>query len=141
MKATAVERANLVSRAIAGNGAFELSTKEIERSGPTYTIDSVREFMREQPGEDFVLLLGSDAFNGITTWREYEELLSMIDIVVAIRPDTTLEEIPDAHVTVIESEMFAISSTEIRLAAKSDADLTNFVPVEIVDDVKRIYGA
>lgn len=138
---TAIERANLVSRAIAGNDAFELSTKEVERSGPTYTIDSVREFIHEQPAEDFVLLLGSDAFNGITTWREYEELLSMIDIVVALRPGTTLEEIPGARVSVIESDMFAISSTEIRLAAKSGAELANFVPVEIVDDVKRIYGA
>ena len=88
-----------------------------------------------------MLLLGSDAFNGITTWKDYQELLNLIDIVVAIRPDVELADVPGAHVQVITSEMFAISSTEIRLAAKTGADLVRFVPAEIIDDVKRIYGA
>ncbi len=131
----------MVGRAIAGNTSFELSTREIERTGPTFTIDSVREFQREQPAEHFVLLLGSDAFNGMQTWRDFQELLTLIDLVVANRPGVELQTIPGAHLTVIESEMFAISSTEIRHAAKTGADLSPFVPDEIIDDVKRIYGA
>ena len=131
----------MVANSIAANNHFELSTREIERSGPTFTIDSVREFMSEQPLDHFVLLLGSDAFNGIPTWREHEELLKLIDIVVAIRPGVELKHIPGAHVRIIESEMFAISSTEIRTAARTGADLSKFVPAEIIDDVRQIYGA
>jgi nicotinate-nucleotide adenylyltransferase len=131
----------MVSKAIAHHEGFELSTRELERSGPTFTIDSVREFQEQQPADEFVLLLGSDAFNGITTWKDYQELLKLIDIVVAIRPDVELADIPGAHVQVITSEMFEISSTEIRHAAKTGADLVRFVPAEIIDDVKRIYGA
>lgn len=141
MTGTPLERAELVARAIAPCGDFELSTREIERTGPTFTIDSVREYQREHPAERFVLLLGSDAYNGLTTWREYEELLRLIDLVVAIRPGVELKNIAGAHLHIIESEMFAISSTEIRSAARTGADLTKFVPTEIVDDVRRIYGA
>lgn len=115
--------------------------REIERSGPTYTIDSVREFIAEQPEEEFVLLLGSDAFNGITTWREHEELIRLINMVVAIRPGVELKKVPGAHVRIIESEMFSISSTEIRQAARTGADLSKFVAAEIIEDVRRIYGA
>ena len=131
----------MVAKAIAPHEHFELSTREIERSGPTFTIDSVREFMSAQALDHFVLLLGSDAFNGIPTWREHEELLKLIDIVVAIRPGVELKHIPGAHVRIIESEMFAISSTEIRTAARTGADLSKFVPAEIIDDVRQIYGA
>ena len=107
----------MVATAIKPFKDFEISTREIERSGPTFTIDTVREFKRELPAEEFVLLLGSDAFNGISTWKEGGELLKEIDIVVALRPGVELTNIPGAQVRVIESEMFAISSTEIRQAA------------------------
>ena len=131
----------MVASAIKTFKDFEISTREIERSGPTFTIDTVREFKRELPTEEFVLLLGSDAFNGISTWKEGGELLKEIDIVVALRPGVELTNIPGAQVRVIESEMFAISSTEIRQAARTGADLSLFVPSEIVDEVQRIYGA
>jgi nicotinate-nucleotide adenylyltransferase len=136
-----IDRAALVAKAIATNPKFQLSTREIERSGATYTIDTVREYQQEFPAEDFLLLLGSDAFNGITSWREHEELLQSIDIVVAIRPGEKVIKVPDAHVSIIESEMFDISSTQIRQAAKSGANLSQFVPEVIVDEVQRIYGA
>ena len=139
--ASPIDRAALVAKAIATNPKFQLSTREIERSGATYTIDTVREYQQEFPTEDFLLLLGSDAFSGINTWHEHEELLQSIDIVVAIRPGEKVITVPDAHVSIIESEMFDISSTQIRHAAKSGADLAQFVPEVIVDEVQRIYGS
>jgi nicotinate-nucleotide adenylyltransferase len=139
--ANAMERAAMVATAIAGHESFQLSTREIERSGPTFTVETVREFQSEQPTEDFILLLGSDAFNGVPTWKESEELLRSIDIVVAKRPGKEITTIPNAHVTIIESEMFAISSTEVRQAVRTGADLNHLVPPEIHEAVKRIYGA
>lgn len=131
----------MVAQSIAKRPEFQLSTREIERNGPTFTIDSVREFTSEQPADNFILLLGSDAFNGIPTWKEYEELLRMIDVVVASRPGVEIANVPGAHYRAIESEMFEISSTEIRQAARTGADLSPFVSSEIIDDVRRIYGS
>lgn len=141
LTATPLERAELVAKAIAEIPEFQLSTREIERPGATYTIDSVREFQKEFPADEFVLLLGSDAFNGIRTWKDFEKLIGMIDIVVAVRPGEKVEEIDGAQVRIIESEMFDISSTHIRLAAKTGANLSEYVPDSIIDDVKKIYGA
>ena len=139
--ASALDRAAMVAKTISGHEGFELSTREIERTGPTFTVDTVREFQSEQPAEEFILLMGSDAFNGIPTWKDSEELLRSIDFIVAKRPGVEFTPIPGAHVTVVESEMFAISSTDVRLAARTGAELKQLVPTEILDDVKRIYGA
>lgn len=141
LTASAVERANLVSKAIAKTAEYELSTREIDRSGPTYTIDTVREFHEQFPEEEFVLLLGSDAFNGLSTWKDFQTIVKLIDIFVAIRPGEKLVEIPGANVRVVESEMFAISSTEIRHAARTGAQLDKFVPKIIIEDVRRVYGS
>ena len=141
VRANAVERAGMVSRAIRSDPRFEISMREVDRQGPTFTIDTVREFQRENPGEEFLLMIGSDAFNGIRTWREYDELLKLVDLVVAIRPGQSLEEIPGAQVRIIKSEMFDISSTQIRQAVRSGAELSAFVPEAIIEDVRRIYGA
>ena len=131
----------MVMKAIRKNPLFEISMSEINRQGPTFTIDTVKEFLATNPEEEFLLLLGSDAFNGLESWKSHEELLQLVDIVVAIRPGESLENIPGAHVKKIESTMFDISSTNIRHAAKSGADLTPFVPEEIFEEVQRIYGA
>lgn len=139
--ASALERAGMVSRAIAPYKDYEMSMCEVERVGPTYSIDTVRKFQRENPGEEFVLILGSDAYNGIGSWKDSTQLLAIIDIVVAVRPGFKVQEIPGAHTLVLESEMFDISSTDIRAAAKTGADLSQFVSQEIIRDVKRIYGA
>ena len=141
LTASAIERANLVSKAIANTSEYELSTREIDRNGPTYTIDTVREFHEQFPEEEFVLLLGSDAFNGLSTWKDFQTIVKLIDIVVAIRPGEKLAEISGANVRVVESEMFAISSTEIRHAARTGAQLDKFVPEVIIEDVRRIYGS
>lgn len=139
--ASALERAEMVSRAISPFKDYEISMCEVERVGPTYSIDTVRQFQRENPGEEFVVILGSDAYNGIGSWKDATQLLAIIDIVVAVRPGAKVQEIPGAHMFVLESEMFDISSTDIRAAAKTGADLSQFVSQEIISDVKRIYGA
>lgn len=141
LTASAIDRATLVSKVIAKTAEYELSTREIDRSGPTYTIDTVREFHEQFPEEEFVLLLGSDAFNGLSTWKDFQAIVKLIDIVVAIRPGEKLVEISGANVRLVESEMFAISSTEIRHAARTGAQLERFVPEIIIEDVRRIYGS
>ena len=71
---------------------FEADDREVRRRGWTYTVDTLAEF-----GEDeVVLILGSDAAAGLSTWHRFAEVLQMAQLAVAPRPGTSLEDVEDA---------------------------------------------
>lgn len=80
-------RAAMVRIAIAGNSSFSLSEREHQRGGPSYSIDTVQEFLREYPGgTDFCFIMGQDAFHDITLWKDWRDLLQCCSIIVMTRP-------------------------------------------------------
>ncbi|MBE7414392.1 MAG: nicotinate-nucleotide adenylyltransferase [Deltaproteobacteria bacterium] len=79
-------RYELVRRAVEGNPGFEVSDIEIRRGGRSFTVDTVRELKRERPESSVSLLIGNDSFNEITSWYEYEGLLSLASLIVVPRP-------------------------------------------------------
>lgn len=82
-------RAEMVKLAIADNPIFQLDTRELARSGPSYTIDTLAS-LREELGPDVALcwLMGSDAFLGLPNWHHWQSLLDFCHIVVAHRPNS-----------------------------------------------------
>jgi len=80
-------RVAMVQLAIAGNPAFILDTRELEREGPSYTFDTLATLRAELGTEvPLCLLLGGDAFLGLPSWHRWQELLGLAHIVVAHRP-------------------------------------------------------
>ncbi|ABE50426.1 nicotinate-nucleotide adenylyltransferase [Methylobacillus flagellatus KT] len=88
---SATQRAEMVALAIAGNPLFKLDTQELERQGYSYTIDTLQ-FLHEglQGKARLCLLMGMDAFAGITSWHRWQELLQFAHIVVTTRPGAAL---------------------------------------------------
>lgn len=84
--ASSVERLDWVSRAIADNPRFVFDDREHRRDGPSYMVDTLADFRREFPKHGLVLMLGMDAFNGLTRWHRWSELLDYAHIAVATRP-------------------------------------------------------
>ncbi|MBI2400828.1 MAG: nicotinate-nucleotide adenylyltransferase [Deltaproteobacteria bacterium] len=79
-------RFELVKAAIEDNPGFSVSDIEIRREGRSFTVDTVRELLKE-PDIEVFLILGSDSFNDIASWYEYEELLNLASFIVAPRPN------------------------------------------------------
>lgn len=86
-------RTEMVRLAIAGNPAFLLDKRELDRPGPSYTYDTLTE-LRAELGDTapLCLLLGGDAFLGLDSWHRWQELLNLAHIVVAHRPGATPQE-------------------------------------------------
>lgn len=82
-------RLAMLRRAVRGHAPFRVSTIEIERSGPSFTIDTLRQLGAAHPSWRLTLLMGVDAFAEIHTWREYTALFDEVDIAVLSRPTTT----------------------------------------------------
>src|SRR6056297_350904 len=100
------------------NPYFEVSKIEINRSGPSYTIDTIRDF-RDIYGWDagIFFITGADAFLEIETWYKKEELLKMCQFVAATRPGYDLKKLHQNFkevLKIMEIPLLAISSTDIR---------------------------
>jgi len=81
-------RAEMVARAIAGEPRLVLDRREIERAGPSYTIDTLRELRAEcGPQQPLVLIIGSDQFARLDTWRDWQRLLDFAHIAIAQRAE------------------------------------------------------
>ncbi len=79
-------RLAMVRAALHDEPRFGVDTRELQRSGPSYTVDTLVSLRNEQPGRSYCLLLGMDAFLSLPRWRRWEELAGLANIVVAHRP-------------------------------------------------------
>jgi nicotinate-nucleotide adenylyltransferase len=121
---SAADRLVMTRLAIAGNEAFELTLIEMERSGPSYTIDSVVE-LRRLYGDDaeLFLLMAADSLAQIDTWRQPDQLLERIEWVVGPRPGVALPDRSSlegrfganaSRIHLLDGPSLDVSSTQIR---------------------------
>jgi nicotinate-nucleotide adenylyltransferase len=134
----ATDRLLMTRLAIAGNDAFELTLIEMERPGPSYTIDSVDELRRTYGSDaELFLLMAADSLAQIDTWREPEAVLERIAWVVGPRPGVAL---PDrsalehrfganaSRIHLLQGPSLDVSSTEIRERVAAGHAIRYLVP-------------
>jgi nicotinate-nucleotide adenylyltransferase len=128
--------------ATASNPRFKVSRVDIDRAGPTYTIDTLRDLKAELPDTDLYFITGADALADIFTWRDAEELFALAQFVGCTRPgyaldDDTLGDIPADRVTLIEVPALAISSTDCRERTKRGEPVWYLVPDGVVQYIAK----
>ncbi len=115
----AAHRVEMLRRTIADNPAFELSLMEVEREGPSYTVDTLQELMRAGPGSEIFLIVGEDSLLDLPNWKAPERVVELATLVVAARgPDRVETGEMAAYVrerTVwLDMPLIDISATDIR---------------------------
>jgi nicotinate-nucleotide adenylyltransferase len=128
--------------ATASNPRFTVSRVDIDRGGPTYTIDTLRDLAEKMPGAELYFITGADALAEIFTWRDAEELFALAKFVGCTRPGylvdtTTLGEIPSDRVTMLEIPALAISSTECRDRHAKGEPVWYLVPDGVVQYISK----
>jgi nicotinate-nucleotide adenylyltransferase len=125
------QREAMVRLAIAGEPGFVLERCELERPGPSYTLDTVIALQAAQPQAEWVLVIGSDQYAGLHSWRDWRDLLSRVVLAVGNRPGP--QATPDAEVLafahrVVPLPMLDISSTDIRQRVTAGLPIADLVP-------------
>jgi nicotinate-nucleotide adenylyltransferase len=133
--------------ATASNPRFSVSRTDVDRAGPTYTIDTLRD-LRAQYGEDAELLFitGADALAQILGWHAAEELFGLAHFVGVSRPGygpVDLSRFPDGAVSLLEVPALAISSSDCRARVSRGHPLWYLVPDGVVQyvDKRGLYRA
>ena len=130
--------------ATASNPRFSVSRLDIDRPGPTYTIDTLRD-LHAQRGEDaeFYFITGADALSRMLSWQDVDELFTLAHFVGCTRPGHRLSDagLPDQRVSLIEVPALAISSTSCRQRVQAGEPIWYLVPDGIVQYItkRRLY--
>jgi nicotinate-nucleotide adenylyltransferase len=126
--------------ATASNPRFHVSRIDIDRGGPTYTIDTLRELHRERgPETDLFFITGADALGNILTWRDADELFKLAHFIGCTRPGHRLTDpgLPDGQVSLVEIPALAISSTACRERVRRGEPIWYLVPDGIVQYINK----
>ena len=124
--------------ATASNPRFTVSRVDIDRPGPTYTVDTLTD-LREQrgPGVELFFITGADALAQILTWKDAEELFALAHFIGVTRPGHTLSDdgLPEDRVSLLEVPAMAISSTDCRDRVRRGEPVWYLVPDGVVQYV------
>jgi nicotinate-nucleotide adenylyltransferase len=128
--------------ATASNPRFWVSRVDIDRGGPTYTIDTLRDLSSAIPDADLYFITGADALADIFTWRDADELFGLAQFVGCTRPGfvmdpATLGQIPAERVTMVEVPALAISSTDVRRRTMRGEPVWYLVPDGVVQYIAK----
>jgi nicotinate-nucleotide adenylyltransferase len=125
--ATAVQRADMLALAVAGNPLLSVESIELELAAPSYTVRTLRALAAREPGNRLTLLLGADAARDLPAWFEVEALPALADVVVFGRPGTPVPDLPVIG-RAIEVPAVDISATEVRRRVAEGRSIRYFVP-------------
>ena len=125
--------------ATASNPRFRVSRVDIDRPGPTFTIDTLRDMHQSYPDAELFFITGADAVAQLSTWREAEQLWQMAHFVAVTRPghELNVEGIPDRAVSVLEVPALAISSTDCRQRVRDGHPVWYLVPDGVVQYIAK----
>ncbi len=129
--------------ATASNPRFSVSRTDIDRVGPTYTVDTLRALREADPDAELFFVTGADAMLEIFQWKDPTEVLSLAHFIAATRPGYDLAhfeaEAPTAHpnVSVMNIPALAISSTDIRQRVREGRPIRYLVPEGVKSYVEK----
>ena len=153
--ATAAQRVAILRAGLRGQSRLTLDTRELDRAGPSYTIDTLHELRAEQGERPLVLLLGADAFAGLAGWHRWRELFEAAHIGVLSRPGIAarlpdalerevagrrvgdaaqLRALPAGKVIELAVTPLEISATRIRELLAAGRDPRYLLPAGLFDD-------
>jgi nicotinate-nucleotide adenylyltransferase len=127
--------------ATASNPDFTVSRVDIDRGGPTYTIDTLRELRAARPDAELFFISGADAVARILEWKDARELFSLAHFVAVSRPGhpLTVSGLPEEHVSLLEVPALAISSTDCRSRVSRGFPVWYLVPDGVVQYISKYH--
>jgi nicotinate-nucleotide adenylyltransferase len=144
-------RLEMVELAIADDDRFAASRMEIDRDGPSYTADTLRELRASEPGDDLVLILGGDQAAALPEWHEPEQVLELAQVAVVERTNWSRNAVGirvgrlkgAQRIRYLDMPVIQVSSSSIRRRVASALPIRYLVPDRVANHIgaNDLYGA
>lgn len=137
----AADRLAMVQAAVAGVDGLEASSVEVDREGPSYTVDTLETLIDVFPGTEFYTVVGADAAALLPTWERFEQVLRLSHMVVVDRPGVLSDVPPLTDWIHVEVPHLEVSSTDLRARFADGRPLDFLVPdaVLLIADERGLY--
>ncbi len=125
--------------ATASNPRFTVSRVDIDREGPTYTVDTLRDLRAQYPDDDLFFISGADAVEQIVSWKDKDKLWDLAHFIGVSRPghELSLSGLSGKHVSLMEVPALAISSTDCRSRVARGSPVWYLVPDGVVKYIAK----
>ncbi|MBN1480523.1 nicotinate (nicotinamide) nucleotide adenylyltransferase [candidate division KSB1 bacterium] len=129
-----VHRLNMLKLAVEENSKFAISEFEINRQGPSFTVDTVQYFSAQYhlTRSDIYVLIGADNFNDFHTWKEPEKIVSLAQIVVAGRPNAGMLNSKICDFISLHSPLIDVSASMIRKRINQNKSVRYLMPEKVL---------
>ena len=141
---SALDRYAMTALATAGHPGFAVSDVELRRDGPSYTVDTVAGLRQESPEAEVFVIVGSDTFPEMATWKEHQRLRALCTVAVVARPgearaagDRPAVGGPAPRVARVEGPGLDISASAIRGLARQRKSIRYLVPDAVADYIAK----
>jgi nicotinate-nucleotide adenylyltransferase len=131
-----VHRLMLVKEAILGDDRMAASDVEFELPKPSYTFRTLSLLREKYPANTFSIVLGSDSFQDLAKWKNFESIVSNHKIVIFKRPGTDVKNKIDAQIEILNAPLLDISSTKIRELIKNKKSIRYLVPDKVREEIE-----
>lgn len=142
---SADDRLAMVELAVQGHPSFEVSRVDVDRSGSTYTVQTLEDLRQQNPDSELFFILGNDAYAGIESWKDAARLTDLAQLVVMVRADR-----PEGggfpakpRVNLFQIAALPISATDVRQRVRDGESIAGLVPEAVEHYIQKhnLYGA
>jgi nicotinate-nucleotide adenylyltransferase len=131
-------RLRMLRLALVGYTQYEVDDQEIRRGGPSYTIETVRDYATRFAGAQLFYLIGADHVAQLPKWRAADELARLAEFVVIPRPDVSSVAAPTGfRVRSLQGFPVALSSSQIRARVRGGLPVRALVPAPVVEVIRN----
>jgi len=130
-------RLNLVQLAIEGETTLKACDIEFHLSKPSYTIDTLTYLQEKHNNYHFSVIMGSDSFQNLKNWKNYQLLIKEYEIYVYLRPGFEVKKREIESIKILEAPLLQISSTHIRENIRKRKSIKFLVPDAVKEDIER----
>ncbi len=131
------DRLHLAQLAIEDDDQIKVSDIEFKLPKPSYTIDTLTYLEEKYPQHQFYVIMGSDSFQNLPKWKNFEALVKNYQFIVYRRPGFKITEKYGADVTYLEAPMLELSATLIRNNCKDGITIRYLVPEDVRLEIER----
>ena len=131
------DRLHLVRLAIDDDFRMKASDIEFNLPKPSYTVNTLAYLDEKHPEHEFSIIMGSDSFQNLHKWKNYEVIIKRCPIFIYLRNGYDVVNNINATIQILEAPLLQISSTQIRELVKSGKSIRYMVPPKVLEEIER----
>ena len=134
--APAADRLKMLKLAVSGNKFFGVCDIEIKRKGRSYTIDTLKELKIKLRADQLYFIIGSDLLKYLNEWKDLNQIIKMVNFIVATRQGYPLEQIP-SYIQTLAIRAVDVSGFEVRNCIRENKSFNYLVPERVFGYIKK----